>query len=418
MSVDIDWQAATSGPDGLALAETIREFIHERFQQTTLPRFIKSVSVHSFEFGSSCPDVEIKDICDPLPDFYEDILDEDEEDDELSGPDEGDASGRSYSNHTVKYPVQDRHTRGLKDFHSQSPHASPSRSNRRDRDRPSLAPLPQTSLKTSMPSIFSPPLPGGTSTLHHIHAFSSGLSGAQTPLAAAAGAHLPAGWPDSSYISRPKHHRHSESNSSLTPSSASLSPAKSPSAETSTLADDGNDEAAAQELAEHLQRQKLRAARSEDVQIVWRVRYTGDVRLSLTAELLLDYPMPAFLSLPVHLNIVGASFDGVAVSAYIRKRAFFCFLAPDDADVLLGNEGSSLDQEADFQGNVNAADDAPRTKLGGLLQQIKVESEIGHTEEGKQGLKNVGKVERFVLEQIRTFFEDDLVYPSFWTFLL
>src|SRR5277367_1149590 len=70
MSIDLNWDRLKSGPDGIALADTIREFIHDRFQTVTLPRFIKSVSVHAFEFGSIAPEIEIKDICDPLPDFY------------------------------------------------------------------------------------------------------------------------------------------------------------------------------------------------------------------------------------------------------------------------------------------------------------------------------------------------------------
>jgi distribution and morphology protein 12 len=53
-----------------------------------------------------------------------------------------------------------------------------------------------------------------------------------------------------------------------------------------------------------------------------------------------------------------------------------------------------------------------------LLQEIRVESEIGRKEDGKQVLKNVGKVERFVLAQVRRIFEEELVYPSFWTFLV
>ncbi len=56
--------------------------------------------------------------------------------------------------------------------------------------------------------------------------------------------------------------------------------------------------------------------------------------------------------------------------------------------------------------------------FGGLLREIRVESEIGRQEGGKQVLKNVGKVEKFVLEQVRRIFEEEFVWPSFWTFLV
>ncbi len=57
-------------------------------------------------------------------------------------------------------------------------------------------------------------------------------------------------------------------------------------------------------------------------------------------------------------------------------------------------------------------------RMGGLLKEIRVESEIGRQEDGKAVLKNVGKVEKFVLEQVRRIFEDEFVWPSFWTFLV
>jgi len=47
-----------------------------------------------------------------------------------------------------------------------------------------------------------------------------------------------------------------------------------------------------------------------------------------------------------------------------------------------------------------------------------VESEIGQKDGGRQVLKNVGKVEKFVLDKVREIFEDEFVFPSFWTILV
>jgi hypothetical protein len=161
------------------------------------------------------------------------------------------------------------------------------------------------------------------------------------------------------------------------------------------------------------------------VQAVFRIQYAGDIRLNLTAEILLDYPMPSFVGIPLKLNITGKSFDGVGVLAHIRKRVHFCFLSPDDALTAVGrpedggsgggggNNGSS-GQTAEAESGRGGAN----ARFGGLLQEIKVESEIGGREGGKQSLKNVGKVEKFVLEQVRRIFEEEFVYPSFWTFLV
>jgi distribution and morphology protein 12 len=154
----------------------------------------------------------------------------------------------------------------------------------------------------------------------------------------------------------------------------------------------------------------------DDIQVVTHVQYSGDIRMSLTAEILLDYPMPSFVGIPLKLNITGLTFDGVAILAYIKKRAHFCFLSPDDADALVGGETGFNGLQTDSQGQNPRP--VQRPKVGGLLENIKVESEIGGQGSGKQVLKNVGKVESFVLEQVRRIFEDEFVYPSFWTFLV
>ena len=73
---------------------------------------------------------------------------------------------------------------------------------------------------------------------------------------------------------------------------------------------------------------------------------------------------------------------------------------------------------------VASDEDTPSTapaqsrKVGALLEEISIESEMGETEEGKQVLKNVGKIEKFILEQVQRIFEEEFVYPSFWTFLV
>jgi distribution and morphology protein 12 len=143
-----------------------------------------------------------------------------------------------------------------------------------------------------------------------------------------------------------------------------------------------------------------------DIQIVAHVEYAGDLKLSLTAEILLDYPMPSFVGIPLQLKITGLKFDGIAVLAYLKKRAHVCFLSPEDAEAFV-----------DQPDPVNE-DGIQTLKFGGLLEEIKVESEIGEKDNGKQVLKNVGKVEKFILEQVRRIFEDEFVYPSFWTFLV
>ncbi|KAJ4862348.1 hypothetical protein T069G_03302 [Trichoderma breve] len=387
MSIDLNWETLTTGPDGDALAESIRTFIHTKFQTVPLPRFIRSVNVHGFDFGTIPPELELKDITDPLPDFYEQELEDDEESSEESSEDES-AAERERIAAAAALIGNRRREDGLR------------------------------GLKSEMMG-FSPSVNAHLAT------------GTQTPLAAVAGAHLGGSWMGSTAPSSeptPYHSREASLSSldnlqALDPTSGSgsgsgmaksdvsstLGPPSRPSTSHGPISGSAveDDERPDPDQGTASPR---REPRVEDVQAVFRIRYSGDVRLNLTAEILLDYPMPSFVGIPLKLNITGLTFDGVGVLAHIRKRVHFCFLNPDDALAAVGPDGGG-----DVQ---TTSKKQPGGRFGGLLQEIKVESEIGERESGRQSLKNVGKVERFVLEQVRRIFEEEFVYPSFWTFLV
>jgi distribution and morphology protein 12 len=437
MSIDINWDTLTGGADGTARAETIRAFIHDKFQQVTLPRFIRSVHVNSFDFGSAAPEIEIKDICDPLPDFYEEDEDYPDEDGEEDDDDEAelDRDPRTINNSASEQsrerlsrasgrdaPYANEHTP------AQSRLASSRANMKPPTNRTFLAPNEHLS-SPLLPRVLTPGIPGGTSNINYFHLpLSAGLSGATTPLAAVAGAHLQ-GWLDNPY-GRPStptnmRLRHAASFNSLTltpqshpdPSSRPSSRHQHEDERRRSLAD--SDDASSQhgyDRTPSVSPHPMREKSPEDIQVVAHVQYSGDIKMSLTAEIHLDYPMQSFVGIPLKLNITGVTFDGVALIAYIKRRAHFCFLSPDDAEALVGSDAGFSGLQTDANGN--NAQPVQRPKIGGLLENIRVESEIGGQGSGKQVLKNVGKVESFVLEQVRRIFEDEFVYPSFWTFLV
>ncbi|KAK5020200.1 hypothetical protein BJ546DRAFT_356650 [Cryomyces antarcticus] len=429
MSVDIHWDALTGGPDGDALAEVIRAFLHDKFQEVTLPRFIRSVQIHSFDFGSVGPEIELKDICDPLPDFYED-----EDGDEDAADAEDDAAARVGGSNERTLREQRRKNREERPSSDDARAPRPKFPSLIDRRIPGL----RTGLGHADPigspilsRAATPGIPGGTSNLSYFHLpLGAGLSGTATPLAAVAGAQFK--------MSLPDHGLHHQQRTAYSPprdrqnSASSLS--SPPDATSSSNRSSRHRPEASQDPRSHhaqVERSRSRGVRRmpssspprqvreksvEDVQIVSRIKYAGDIKMSLTAEILLDYPMPSFVGIPLKLNITGLTFDGIAILAYIKKRAHFCFLSPEDADVLVG-----ADVDLDMgTGDHSVAHDqnTRRPRVGSLLEEIRVESEIGQKESGKQVLKNVGKVEKFVLEQVRRIFEDEFVYPSFWTFLV
>lgn len=414
MSIDLNWETLTSGPDGDALANRIRTFIHDKFQTVPLPRFIKSVTVHGFDFGKIPPRLELKDITDPLPDFYEEDYDEDEESEDETPPE------------SVSVPEREKPAlgRGMRPGGLRS---DVLRSEFWGHD------LGSPFLGTSTPGIL-----GGTGFSY----FQGHLgTGTHTPLAAVAGAHLGNSWlggsgtPYESQHQTPSHSRNpsqssiisvenfpshlTEQNlkekssvSTLAPTSVGTSrpPTRDRHLDSAIVDDEDDDED--EEGSQNTRSRPRREPRVEDVQAVFRIRYNGDVRLNLTAEILLDYPMPSFVGIPLKLNITGLTFDGVGVTAHIRKRVHFCFLSPEDALAAVGQDSDGEDEPGPGGKHEH------KGRFGGLLQEIKVESEIGERVSGKQSLKNVGKVERFVLEQVRRIFEEEFVYPSFWTFLV
>ncbi|KAL4787483.1 hypothetical protein BJX76DRAFT_354195 [Aspergillus varians] len=435
MSIEVNWGAATSGPDGEALAERIRSFIHDKFQQVPLPRFIRSVQVHAFDFGTVAPDLEIKDFCEPFADFYEDDEDGDttsETSEEFQHPIHDNPWDRTPPelNETPfrdDIPIAGQHQ--LRDpFDADHRHATSS---------PLRSPIALGDHLNPhfLPRAGTPGIPGGTSTLGYHLMSLGGLSGSQTPLAAVAGGSpFTSNWTESVAMGQvgraghrpsPLHRADGDidtSNTTSRPSTAGTHPSGSnnnsggasshPDEQQQNLSDDPTSSSANQHPHPP---PRMRERRPEDFQILCHSKYAGDIRLSLTAEILLDYPMPSFVGLPLKLNVTGITFDGVAVIAHIRKRVHFCFLSPEDAEALVGPTPNPNQEAGPSSSSGNPG---PPQKGLGLLQEIRVESEIGRKEDGKQVLKNVGKVERFVLAQVRRIFEEELVFPSFYTFLI
>lgn len=379
MSVDINWETLTGGSDGQELAEIVRELVHERFQQIPLPTLIRSVKVHAFDFGTVAPDITLKDVCNPLPDFYE-TQDEDGEQNEAA-PEDTDAVPNLAQNSNLS----DRYVRSRED--------------------PRRPPELELFNQGNSPTLTRGGILGSTSNFGYFHL--PGFSGTNTPLAAVAGAHFQNG-----LQSAESHHGHSESFGSVSPPSTASPPSRPISRDQSAFDSqvasallDGTDDRTSRTEQPRVEQNP------EDLQVVFHVTYSGDVRLSMTAEVFLDYPMPSFVGIPLKLNITGMTFNGVGILAYIRKRAHLSFLSPEDAEALVGSESAPMSPEG-------PSNPTEPSKVGALLEEIKIETEMGETGEGKQVLKNVGKIEKFILEQVQRIFEEEFVYPSFWTFLV
>ncbi|CDR88672.1 related to mitochondrial inheritance component mdm12 [Sporisorium scitamineum] len=137
--------------------------------------------------------------------------------------------------------------------------------------------------------------------------------------------------------------------------------------------------------------------------LVWP---TTTFRLTITTSLLINYPSPAFMSLPLTLSVTGFVMRAGLIVALEgeHRRAHVCLVEEED-------------EEQDGQQESNAASAAAGKKVNSpgmnILPQVTFESEVGEHE--KHVLKNVGKVEKFITEVIRKGLQDELVYPNYYT---
>jgi len=144
-----------------------------------------------------------------------------------------------------------------------------------------------------------------------------------------------------------------------------------------------------------------------DLQFHLRVVYHSDIRISLSTSLLLNYPAPLFMALPVRLTIVGFEFNGEVVVAYqpSRKRIHVCVL--DDEDPY---RPATSNERVSF----NRHNEKEKVSAGvRLLPHIFIESEIGQAD--KQVLRNVSRVEKFLQDMVRMTLEQELVFPNYQT---
>ncbi|KAK7060936.1 Mitochondrial distribution and morphology protein 12 [Paramarasmius palmivorus] len=145
-----------------------------------------------------------------------------------------------------------------------------------------------------------------------------------------------------------------------------------------------------------------------NLQMHFHINWNSDLRITLTTSLLINYPSPMFMSLPIKLSVTGLIFTGEVAVAYEgeRSRVHLCIL--DDLDPYAPRSKPSPQEEDQ------------RTKplpIGQrLLPSIFIESEIGQAD--KHVLKNVTRVERFIQDVIRKTVEEELVFPNFHTLVM
>ena len=381
MSIDLDWDKLS-----LPLSSSLVNALNRQLASTARPSFIGPVEVISLDFGSTAPDVELVDLRDIYRDFLEDDEDEDEDQDPVKvteGAEDDEAFEWVSRRAAGRAAVSDELGPA---YHHLPPHIRYGRS-------------PSTDLFSSTPPLHrTRDLWNGGMSMPSLGDFR------QTP-----------------YPARPSPPFHRSSLPS-TPLSSTLNPLfdarTSPSV---SQKHDGEVEDSPSPPEQSQDESKPPPNIYPDLQLHLHINWHSNLRITLTTSLLINYPSPMFMALPIKLSITGLLFDGEIAIAYEdqRRRVHLCIL--DDLDPYgpacdRSKRESMSSTPPDLDEDVPSRPSKPLPVGQRLLPSIFIESEIGQAD--KHVLKNVTRVERFIADVIRKTVEEELVFPNFHTLVM
>jgi distribution and morphology protein 12 len=382
MSIDLEWDKLDS-----SLSSALVDVLNTQLSNTQRPSFIGPVEVTSLEFGSSPPDVELVDLRDIYRDFLEDDEDENVPDRKATAGVAGDVDGYEWVPRRAA-----RREEGLA-YHHLPPHVR------------------HGHMFASTPALHSPRevWNGGT---NHLADLSPSMSSSWP------GPHFRSPTPSTPFSSllqpnfdlrdtpdESSAHKSDTDPSQIPSDQVPNPPPESSSTPTPPLPPDNP---------------------HPNLQLHLHVNWHSNLRITLTTSLLINYPSPMFMSLPIKLSVTGLLFTGELVVAYEgeRKRVHICILDDLDPYGPVGDRTKrdsigNMEQEPDEDSPITGVPPRPAKPLPvgqRLLPSIFIESEIGQAD--KHVLKNVTRVERFIQDVIRKTVEEELVFPNFHTLVL
>lgn len=374
MSIELEWSDLDS-----SLSSTLVEILNRQLASTPRPSFIGPVEVISLDFGSASPDVELVD----LRDIYRDFLEDDEEDTLERYPVKVTEGADDDDGFEWVPRKAARREEGLA-YHRLPPHVRyPGRG----------GPVDMFSSVPTLPShmdLWNPGMPG--------------LVDFRSPYTS---------WPHTPIFRSP---------TPAAPFSAPLNhdndPLPPPDPGDSSL----NNPLTAP-ISQQIPSDGEPPNTHPNLQLHFHVNWHSNLRITLTTSLLINYPSPMFMSLPIKLSVTGLIFTGEIAVAYEgqRRRVHLCIL--DDLDPYgpagdrpKRDSAGSTPPEPDDDSHPSSRSSKPLPIGQRLLPSIYIESEIGQAD--KHVLKNVTRVERFIQDVIRKTVEEELVFPNFHTLVM
>lgn len=173
-----------------------------------------------------------------------------------------------------------------------------------------------------------------------------------------------------------------------------------------------------------LGRGKSRERNANDIQFILEVDFQSQIAIDISINLLVNYPLKHFISLPIKLRITDLAIHSLAAVAYLENKVFvsiLCDLNDSAADYFSAAKTTPESRDSAFGtqntpagGNFVDYSAASTRERIDVIRSINIDTEIGEVENNV--LRNVGKVEKFLVEQLRTLIRDEICWPGWLCF--
>ncbi|GME69385.1 unnamed protein product [[Candida] boidinii] len=185
-------------------------------------------------------------------------------------------------------------------------------------------------------------------------------------------------------------------------------------------------------LQQQIAHDKTMKSRDNDIQFIVDLKFDGDIYIEVTCNLLVNFPAPDFIILPVRLKVSDLYIHSLAVIAYLEKKVFLSFLCDvDDGESRDVSQSYSHQghYEQDLSGRENSRSNftasnvssepqsfASRERID-IVRRLRIQGELGnyegnHIEDHGSILRNISKIEKFLTGTIRSLLVVELAWPS------
>ena len=407
MSVEIDWSLLSIATSGETLADRLLVALNKQLDSASRPSYLGPIHVTEFTFGTVGPDVEIRDIGDVWKVFEENDAESEDE-------------------HADQYPIP--HTTGPDGPLADSYDGFEDRWDQDDETTSVLSGM--LSPRAAMTGMGGAGIGIGAGMGINLAAGLMGHGGA-SPFNASLYSHSRAQsqrGPRKNGAYRPgqgnRHHRHpheerGRSASHTPPLTVNYTPQEVP--------------------IEPPEPQPL-----PSLQFMVHIDHRPNMCITMNTTLQINYPSPMFMTLPLKLRITGFALSADVVLAFNgpKRRLHLCIV--DEADASTPSPSLSyansvsqyISPDSSYPSTPGPGLNArsgphgfqdryePRSFAGDqskpigtrLLPSLQIESEIGQAD--VHALRNVGKVENFILTLVRKTLVDEMVFPNYHTIAL